>query len=221
MKRLIITYKLEPFISDPTNNWFHPPLTDTKEDSLDSIDAATVLHAQTRHLLRCSKPERENLRQALISWRDQYWPEHTVCLHHQIISQEWRDKLFQLFFRNVWKANRLLCFFSFFNRMVNEPSNVELIRWSDAAFFGAHHLPLNLTMNRLSTIPITVSASHTKFSADGSIIVTSAPLYANSTCTVSTRFLTYNKESSKATTKRNFGKFLMPIVIVDTLICYV
>jgi hypothetical protein len=46
--------------------------------------------------------------------------------------------------------------FIFSNRMVNDSSNVELIRWSDAgdSFFGAHHLPLN----RLSTIPITVRA---------------------------------------------------------------
>jgi hypothetical protein len=42
--------------------------------------------------------------------------------------------------------------------MVNDPSNVELIRWSDAGdfFFGAHHLLLNLTINCLSTISITV-----------------------------------------------------------------
>ena len=32
------------------------------------------------------------------------------------------------------------------NRMVNDPSNVELIRWSDAgdSFFGAHHLHFHL-----------------------------------------------------------------------------
>ena len=52
--------------------------------------------------------------------------------------------------------------------MVNDPSNVELIRWSDAgdSFFGMHNLhfssPLNLTMNRLSTIPITV-LDHERF----------------------------------------------------------
>jgi hypothetical protein len=47
-----------------------PPLTNANKNSLDSV-ASTVLHAQTRQLLRCSKSERENLRQALISWRDQ------------------------------------------------------------------------------------------------------------------------------------------------------
>jgi heat shock transcription factor, other eukaryote len=54
--------------------------------------------------------------------------------------------------------------FLFFNRMVNVPSNVELIRWSDSGdyFFGTYRLPLNLTMNRLSTIPITV-LDHERF----------------------------------------------------------
>jgi hypothetical protein len=114
--------------------------------------------------------------------------------------------------------------------MVNDPSNVELIRWSDAgdSFFGAHHLhfistkshnesfvnhPNNSLRSRaLRTRVLGRCINHRNFRSFQSCT------YANSTCTVPTKFLTYNKESSKATTKRNFGKFLMPIVIVDTLI---
>jgi hypothetical protein len=85
--------------------------------------------------------------------------------------------------------------------MVKNPSNVELIRWSEAgdSFFGAHHLHF-ISMNRSSTIPITV-LDHERFThEDGSSIITSAPLYANST-------VWFPQESSlaKATTKRNFG----------------
>ena len=48
---------------------------------------ATALYAQTRPALRCSKPERENLRRALISWRDQYWAD--VCSRFPLFSKDW------------------------------------------------------------------------------------------------------------------------------------
>jgi hypothetical protein len=107
----------------------------------------------------------------------------------------------QLFFRNLWKANRLLrFFFLFFNRMVNDPSNVlsSFVDLRDSSF-GAYYLPLNLTTNRLSTIPITVldhERSHTRSSRQMvQNIVTSAPLYANSTCMVSTGVLKSDNET--------------------------
>jgi hypothetical protein len=164
--------------------------------------------------LRCSKPERENLRQEAIIFgvisTGQSTP-YACTIKSYLKSGATSCSSFSL--ETYGKLTDCFFFFLFFNRMVNDPSN-EFIRWSDAAFFGAHHLPLNLTMNRLSTIPITVSASHTKFSADGSNIVTSAPLYANSTC------MGFQSSPQKATMERNFGILLMPIVIMDSLVCF-
>ena len=48
---------------------------------------ATVLDPQTRQAARCSKLERKNLRQALTSWRDQYWAD--VRSQFPFFPREW------------------------------------------------------------------------------------------------------------------------------------
>ena len=66
-----------------------PPLTNTSDSDSMPVDG-TILHAQTRPALpalRCSKPERENLREALISWHDQYWAN--VRSRYPFLSREW------------------------------------------------------------------------------------------------------------------------------------
>lgn len=105
---------------------------------------------------------------------------------------------------------------SVFDRMVNDPADQDLIRWSDTgdSFFGGHFL-LNYAPNSCLTpyLPFlysplqfsTKNDSRVKFSGVGSSTRTLAPLSANSTCTAFARSLISNRVSSVPTRTPNSG----------------